>query len=112
MAVKVKIFDDVAVLKLRGKLMGGDETEEVGEKVKNIITNGITKILLDVSRVQWINSSGVGMLMACYSSVYNVNGKIGLIKVPEKVKKVMMITQMNKLFDEFVSIRQALTGYK
>ncbi|MDZ7377658.1 MAG: STAS domain-containing protein, partial [candidate division KSB1 bacterium] len=75
MAVKEKIQGDVAVLQVSGKLMGGDETKEVHEKVKSLLGDGIKKIVIDVSDVKWLNSSGLGMLISCLTSVTNAEGQ-------------------------------------
>ena len=56
MAVKEKIQGDVAVVQVSGKLMGGDETKEVHEKVKSLLADGLKKLVIDLSKVKWMNS--------------------------------------------------------
>ena len=65
MALKEKIEENIAVLTVSGKLMGGDETREVHEKVKSLIADGLKKVVIDLSKVKWLNSSGLGMLISC-----------------------------------------------
>lgn len=103
---------NVGVIKIRGALIGGDETEEIHNTVKNLINENINKIILDLSRVKWMNSNGLGTLMACYSSVYNANGKIGLAKVSDKNFKIISITKVHTLFDHFSSIKEAVKAYR
>jgi len=112
MAVQEKIIDDVGIVKIRGALIGDEETTEVRETVRCLIERGIRNIALDVSRVKWMNSNGLGTLMACYSAVDKVRGKIGLIKIPDKVHKIMSITRVHTLFDQFGSIREAVKAYR
>ncbi len=112
MAIREKIVGDMVVIKVRGTLMGGDETTQVHEKVKTLIADGMHKIILDLAKVKWMNSHGLGMLMACYSTVTNANGKIGIARVSEKVKSLMNITKVNTLFDNFESIDQAVASFR
>lgn len=112
MASKVKIIYNVGIIKIRGTLRGDDETTVIHNMVKGLIEENITKIALDLSRVKWMNSHGIGMLMACYSSVHNVNGKIGLVKIPKRVLKIISITKVHTLFDHFDSIRKAVMAYR
>ena len=112
MSIRIKIVDDVAVIQVRGMLMGGEETTEVHEKVKSLIADGITKIILDLAKVKWMNSHGLGMLMGCYSSVTNARGKIGIARVSEKLESLMNITKINTLFDDFESAKQGIAHFR
>lgn len=112
MAVKAKFVGDVAVVKVKGLLMGGDETEEVREKVKNLVSHGAKKIVIDLGKVRWVNSHGIGMFMACYSAVQNVKGKVVIARISEKVKNIMMITNVIKLFDTFDTVDQAISSFE
>ena len=112
MAVKVKIHHNIGVIKVKGTLIGDEETREVHQRVKDLIEENIQKIVMDLSKVKWMNSHGLGVLMACYSSVYHANGKIAMTAASEKVKKLMAITKVHTLFDHFDSINQALDSYR
>jgi len=112
MTSKIKIIYNVGIIKIRGTLTGDDDTELVREIVKDLIQKGINKIILDLSRVKWMDSSGLGMLMACYSSVQNVDGKIGLAKIPDKIFKIMSISRVHTLFDQFESLRDAVKTFR
>ena len=112
MAIRGKIVDDIAVIKVRGALTGGDETREVHEKVKRLISDGIKKIVIDLARVKWMNSHGLGMLMACYSSVQGVDGRLGIARSSDKVTSIMEISKINTLFDNFETIGQAVSSFR
>ena len=67
MAIKETIKNDIAVFQISGKLMGGNETREVHAKVKESINEGFRKIVIDLSKVKWLNSQGLGMLISSAS---------------------------------------------
>ncbi|MBN2031144.1 STAS domain-containing protein [bacterium] len=108
MACKVKIIDQVAIIKIRGVLSGDEETREIHDQLKALVSEGIHRFVLDMSRVKWMNSHGLGMLMACYKAVQDVNGRIGMAKTPDRVMKIMNVSKINTLFDHFDSLKQAV----
>ena len=106
------VLYNVGVIKIRGTLKDPDETAAVRNILRGLIQENIKKIVIDLSRVKRINSTGLGMLMACYSSVQNIDGKIGLVRISERVLKIMSITRVEKLFDHFDSIKEAVKTYR
>lgn len=64
MKIKEKIENQVAILALSGKMMGGPETTELHDHIRSLLGDGIKKVVIDLSGVKWINSSGLGVLMA------------------------------------------------
>ncbi|MFC1554913.1 STAS domain-containing protein [candidate division KSB1 bacterium] len=112
MGVKEKIVGDVAVLTLSGKLMGGKETNEVHEKVKSLIADDVRKVVIDLSKVKWVNSRGLGMLMACFSSLALTQGDLKLAGTTEKVKSLLMITQIIVFFENYETTERALAAFK
>jgi anti-sigma B factor antagonist len=112
MSVKEKIVDDVAVLTVSGKLMGGNETWDVHAKVKSLISDGLLKVVVDLSKVKWMNSQGLGMLMSCYTSLKNVKGRLKIAGATEKVNSLFMITQMITVFDTVDTADRAVASFK
>ena len=108
MAIKTKIIDDVGIIKLKGPLMGGDETTNVHENVKHMVSEDIKKIVLDLHGVRWMNSHGIGMLMGCYSTMQNVQGVMVLCRLSEKVENLLDMTKVIKLFDIYEGVREAV----
>ena len=111
MAVKEKIQGDVAIIQVSGKLMGGDETKEVHEKIKSLLTDGLKKIVIDLSKVKWLNSSGPGMLISCLTSVSNADGKLKIAGATEKVNSLFMITKLITVFDSYESVDRAVATF-
>ena len=62
MTIKEEIRDNIAILYLKGNMMGGPESMEVHEKVKSLLGDDLAKIVIDLSKVKWMNSSGLGAL--------------------------------------------------
>ncbi len=111
MQIKEQMNGDVAVIELKGKLMGGAETMEIHEKVKELITKDINKVVIDLGKVSWMNSTGLGALMGSMTSLRNAEGDLKLARVTEKVKSLFMITKLITIFDTFESVDEAVEAF-
>ena len=111
MNIDVKEHDGVAVLSVKGNLMGGPETISLHEKVKELIEQDKKKIVIDLSNVKWMNSSGLGTIMGCLTSLKNAQGDLKLCGVTEKVKSLFMITKLITLFETYATQQEAIKAF-
>jgi len=111
MKVKETLKGDAAVLAVSGNMMGGPETQELHDKVKALAEKKIVKIVVDLSEVKWMNSSGIGTLMACYSTLGTHDGKIRLAGVSEKIESLLVVTKLMKLFETAPTAEKALDSF-
>jgi anti-sigma B factor antagonist len=107
MKITESIQNDIAVLSLAGKLMGGRDTEKVHERVKHVIGRGIFRVIMDLEQLEWLNSAGLGILIASITSLRQKNGTLVLTHVNGKVKEILEMTHMHLVFDQYDSIEQA-----
>ena len=112
MSTDVKLVEDVAVVTVKGKLMGGPETDECHEKFKRIIISGVRKAAVDLSGAEWINSRGMGMLIACYVSLHNLGGELRIAGASDKSKSLLKMTKLDKIFKSYETIDLAITSFK
>lgn len=112
MKIDVKDYQDVSVLVVKGNLMGGPETIAVHEKVKELIEQKKIKIVIDLSHVKWMNSSGLGTMMGCMTSLKNAGGDLKLCGVTEKVKSLFMVTKLITIFDTYDSVEDAVSAFQ
>lgn len=112
MAFSTQMIDDVAILFVSGKLMGGNETTEVQEYVKGLIADKIKKVIIDLSGVKWLNSLGIVMLLSSYTLLQNSGGSLKLAGALDSVSHVFMTTKLNTIFGLYPSVSQALSSFK
>ena len=112
MAVKEKTVGDVVVVIVKGKLMGGKETDEVHDRVKGLLEKENKKLVIDLSNVKWMNSKGLGMLMACYTSSQNAGAQLKIAGATEKVNSLLMITKLLSIFESYNNADQAIGSYR
>ncbi|MFQ5652429.1 MAG: STAS domain-containing protein [bacterium] len=102
---------DVVILTLKGKLMGGPETQAVHEKCKELAAKKDLKVVIDLSRVKWMNSSGLGAIMGSMTTLKGAGGELKLANVTDKVKSLFMITKLITIFDTHESVEEAVKSF-
>ena len=112
MKTQYEIVDDIVVISLKGKLMGGPETEECHQKIKKAIAQGINKAAVDMSGAEWINSRGMGMLMACYTSLKNQGGELRISGETSKTKGLLEMTKLNTIFKSYESVDEVIASFR
>lgn len=111
MKIKERIENHVAILTVSGNMMGGPETTALHEYVKGLIKDGMTKVVINLGGVKWMNSSGLGILMACHSSLQAAGGDLRLSNVTEKVESLFMITKLVRIFQTFEFEERAVSSF-
>jgi anti-sigma B factor antagonist len=112
MRIKEKITKNVATLSISGHMMGGPENKALHDHVKNLLGSGIRKMVIDLKKVKWMNSSGLGILMASWGSVCKEGGNLKLANVTEKVHSLLIITQVITFFETYESVDRAVASFK
>lgn len=110
MKIKEKIEGHVAILTLSGKMMGGEETQAIHDHIKGLISDSITKVVVDLGGVKWMNSTGMGVLMASMTTLKNSDGQLALARVTEKVESLLIITQLIKVFNTYETVERAVAS--
>jgi len=111
MSYKITYYNDIAIVTAKGSLMGGKETTDYHQLVKDLISGKNVKIVADLAQVKWINSKGLGMLMACFTSCKNVGGDFKIVGATEKVKSLLMMTKLLTIFESFETIDEAVASF-
>lgn len=101
----------MAILAVAGNMMGGPETTALHEKVKSLMGDGIKKIIIDLSKVKWMNSSGLGALMSCWGSLRKEGGNLKLANVSKKIDSLLRITQLVQFFETYETVEGALATF-
>lgn len=114
MSTKLTTFNnlEIAVLEPRGSLIGGDETDELKAKAKDLIEQGNKKLVLDLGGITYINSSGIGALVGIHSMYQKASGVIKLCNVSKGVQNVFVITKLTSVFDVVEDRNQAINSLK
>jgi anti-sigma B factor antagonist len=111
MKVTSRSVDEVEIIKLEGKITIGAGDSQLRESITNALNQGHNKILLDMSGVTTIDSSGIGELVGSYTTVTNRGGKLKLLHLPAKVNDLLHVTQLITVFEVHEKEADALKSF-
>jgi anti-sigma B factor antagonist len=103
--------EGVEIISLQGKITIGAGDSQLREVITNAVNNGKTKILLDMSQVTTIDSSGIGELVGSYTTVTNRGGKLKLLHLPAKLNELLHVTQLITVFEVHESEQEAIASF-
>jgi len=112
MQIKHATSGEIAVLHLQGKIMGGPDATTLHEKLHELIESGTLSVVIDLRDVDWMNSSGLGILIGGLSALRKSGGDLRLSTVTEKIEEVLRITKLDRVFDIYASIEDAIASYE
>jgi anti-sigma B factor antagonist len=99
LSIKNRDVGKVTILDMRGRITLGDEIEDLRSAVRNLVAKGQKKIILNLAEVDYIDSSGVGELVGCFTTVRNAGGELKLLNLSRKVHDVLQVTKLYTVFD-------------
>ena len=107
--ISTREIEDVTVIDVSGRITLGDETSALRKAVRDAIAQGKKKIVLNLANVSYIDSSGVGELVASYTAVRNAGGELKLLNLTKKVHDLLQVTKLYTIFDikddEFMAVK-------
>jgi anti-sigma B factor antagonist len=101
---------DVHVLTPHKSLMGGDETRELRQAVEEIVAQGVPKIVLDLGNISWMNTLGVGSIVATHVSCTKRGGWLRVARVGRRIKDIFLVTWLVLILDTYDSVEEALAA--
>ena len=111
MKASSRTVDGVEIIKLEGKITIGAGDQQLREVIGNAINSGRTNVLLDLSGVTTIDSSGIGELVGSYTTVTNRGGKLKLLHLPAKLNELLHVTQLITVFEVYENEQEALSSF-
>ena len=106
-----KQIEGVTVLDFVGRITLGDESNQVRTKIKEMLGKGKTQIVLDLAGVSYIDSAGLGMLMAGYTSAQNQGATLKLANLTKRFHELLNITKLVTIFDTYESVDDAVKSF-
>ena len=98
----------VIILKLSGKIIGGPDATTLNDKLHDLVESGKTKVVADLSKVNWMNSSGLGILIGALTTIRNAGGELRLAAATEKIRNLLTITKLTNVFLIYDTVELAI----
>ena len=110
--IQTREVNGVTLVELVGKIILGEESSALREKIKDLIAAGKTKILLNLARISFIDSAGVGTLVSAYTSARSQGGEVKLSSLTKKFRETLQVTRLLTVFEVFDDDQAAVASFK
>jgi len=107
-----RVENEIVVLEPKGKIMGGPDASLLNDKIHEYIENNRKKVVIDLAKVEWMNSTGLGILISGYTRLRNHEGVLKLANVTDKIQSLLTITKLVTVFETFDSVDEAIKSFK
>ncbi len=102
---------EIMILNLSGKIMGGPDYEKFHSEIKTLIKEGYVDILLNMAKVTWINSTGLGILVSAFHTLKKNGGVMKICEVSPRIDNILNVTQLKLVFETYESEQAALATF-
>jgi anti-anti-sigma factor len=102
---------EVHIFELAGKLMGDSACNVILSRVDELIASGIHNVVLEVSKVQWMNSQAIAQVIACLTKLRRAGGDLRLAGVSGKVDYYLRLTKLNTVIRIFKNQQEATDSF-
>jgi anti-sigma B factor antagonist len=109
--IELRSLGPVKLIKLRGRLNLGDAVDRLRETLDDLIANGDTRILLELSEVPWIDSSGIGLLVKALTSAKQKGGSMKLLNPSKFTVQTLKMIALLDVFEIFLDQQEAVASF-
>jgi anti-sigma B factor antagonist len=103
-----EIKEDTLIIRLSGDLIGEQDGTGVLSVATDAIQSQVKNCIIDISDLRYINSSGIGVLITILTKFRNKGGEVYLLKQSDSVKKLLVITKLNAIFQVIQSEEEVI----
>ncbi len=111
MKIKTSEKYGAAVIELKGNVMGGDDTKDFNDLLHKLVEENKLNIVVDLSDVKFMNSSGLGMLIGGLTTMKKSNGSLKLARVGDKIESLLIITKLITIFESYDTVDEAVNSF-
>jgi anti-sigma B factor antagonist len=106
-----QLSDGIIVVNCAGRLIFGDETAALRDRVRALVKDG-SQIVLNLAEVSYIDSGGLGTLVALYTTARNAGGAIKLARLTPRVGDLLQVTKLLTVFEVYNSEEEAVQSFR
>ena len=110
--VKERQAGDVTILDLTGDVRIGEGAVALRDSIRNLADQGKKKVLLNLAGVKYMDSTGVGELIANYTTISRQGGQLKLLNLTDRIQNLLVITKLLTVFDSYDNEAEALKSFQ
>lgn len=108
----IRDVGDVRILDLDGKITIGVGDVKLRELVEEALEQGCRKVIINLKHVSHIDSSGIGEMVGCFTTVKRRGGQMSLLNLPPRINDILQVTQLITVFDVFDNEAEAIQSFR
>jgi len=102
--------EGVVILALKGRLTAGESTA-IREKVDQAIAAGHLNIIFDLTHVDYVDSTGLGGMVICYTTLKKQGGALKLVNPNKRNVELLALTKLHTIFEVYVEVQDAVNSF-
>ena len=107
-----RTVDGILAFECNGRIVFGEESALLRDEVKKAVADGVKRIVLNLREVNYIDSGGLGTLVALHTTAHNAGGAIKLASLTKRVGDLLQVTKLLTVFDVYDSEYDALESFR
>src|SRR5919106_3111550 len=112
LGVRERQAGDVTILDLSGEVRIGEGAIALRDSIRKLADEGKKKVLLNLAGVKYMDSSGVGELIANYTTIRRQGGQLKLLNLTDRIQNILVITKLLTVFDSYEDEAEALKSFQ
>ncbi len=111
MTIQTYEKNNVTVLTLEGDVMGGPEALQLNETINQLLDQGVTRLVLDLSGVERMNSSGLGIMINALGNFKQNGGNLKLAALNPRISHLLKVTRLTAIFEVYDTVDAAIASF-
>ncbi|MCP5112135.1 MAG: STAS domain-containing protein [bacterium] len=111
LTIREKDKEGIRILELDGRLTVGEEVAKLREQIKAEQTAGNLNLILNLDRIEYIDSTGLGTLVICYTSLQKAGGQLKLLNLSKRNIELLILTKLTTVFELFNDEQDAVNSF-
>ena len=95
------------IISIKGRLIAASDAEDLKQKILDLVSNNRIKVLVNLSELDYMNSTGLNVLLGLFTTIRNVGGEMIMGGTSKKVKDLLAITKLNSVFNIYDNMDEA-----
>ncbi len=111
MKLSSKDVEGITVIELEGNVLGGPDATALNDMLHKLVDKRKKRVVVDLSAVQTMNSSGLSMLIGALTTMRNAGGDLKLAAASKKIESLLVITKLSTVFDVHPTVPKAISSF-
>lgn len=101
-----------SIIEFKGNVMGGPDAVSLNEKLHELIEKKNTNVVVNLSKVKFMNSSGLGMMIGALTTMRKAGGDLRIANATDKIESLLIITKLITVFKHYKSLDEAVDSFE